>query len=52
MGEVIRYQAVVRLTLCVIDIAYCVYLFHHRIFIILLFTIKCNQNPGRVLKIK
>lgn len=26
MGEVIRYQAVVRLTLCVIDIAYCVYL--------------------------
>ena len=26
MGEVIRYQAVIRLTLCVIDIAYCVYL--------------------------
>lgn len=34
MGEVIRYQAVVRLTLCVIDVAYCVYLFHHRIFYI------------------
>lgn len=34
MGEVVRYQAVVRLTLYVIDIAYCVYLFRHRIFYI------------------
>ena len=43
MGEVIRYSQVFLATLCVIDIAYCVYLFRHHTTLITLSVLSLKR---------